>query len=130
VRRAGASCKAIIAITGPQTGDDGLKHSNITCLDGFDGAMTLRDGTWSLDFKEPSVSPTEPPATGAKPTAIDLHCTPPPMFSGNAKDAVVASYVSVHGPYWMVKHVFAGGSTVDRAMQYGLHDASTLNVIA
>ncbi len=64
VRRAGVSCKAIIATTGPHTGDDGLKHSNITCLDGFSGAMTLRDGTWSLDapnVKEPSVSPNEQP---------------------------------------------------------------------
>jgi hypothetical protein len=84
----------------------------------------------ALDVKDPSVSVIEPPATDAKETAIDLHCTPPPTFGGNAKDAVVVSYVSVQGSRLRVKHVFASGLTVDRGVQYGLHDASTPNLIA
>lgn len=135
VQRGGVACSALIAISTPKLGDDGLKHSIVTCLNAGSGvvAMTLRDGTWSVDapnHKEPSVGTTQPPATVSKETAIDLRCTPPPMFSGNAKDKVVVSYVSVQGFNWRVRHVFASGSTVDRAVQYGLHDASTPETIA
>ncbi len=79
---------------------------------------------------ERGISTTARPATAANETAIDLRCTPPPAFSGNAKNAVVASYVSVHGTYWRVRHVFASGSTVDRVTQYELHDVSAPDRIA
>jgi hypothetical protein len=49
VNRAGVDCKALIAISTPKIGDDGLRHSTVTCLNGFSGALTLRGGSWSLD---------------------------------------------------------------------------------
>ena len=42
---------------------DGLKHSTITCLNGFSGAMTLRNDTWSLDAIH---TPAQPIAPGRK----------------------------------------------------------------
>jgi hypothetical protein len=93
-------------------------------------SQPIEESAPAQDVKESSVSVIEPPVTGAKETAIDLRCTPPPMFGGNAKDAVVESYVSVQGSRWMVKHVLASGLSVDRGMQYGLHEASTPNLIA
>ena len=51
LQRVGVACKALIAISTPKIGIDGLEHSTITCLNGFSGAMTLKDGMWSLDSK-------------------------------------------------------------------------------
>lgn len=37
VQRAGVACKALIGISTPKTGGDGLMHSTITCIEGFSG---------------------------------------------------------------------------------------------
>ena len=70
--RAGVDCKALIAISTPKIGDDGLKHSTVTCLNAGSGVMTmtLRDGTWSLDAQH-KWSDTPPARPKARPAPAD-----------------------------------------------------------
>jgi hypothetical protein len=76
--------------------------------------------------KAPSTEPA--PIPNESSPALTLQCTPPSTFSGNERDPVVLSYVSVHGTDWQVRHVRRSGAVLDRATQYGLHDASTPGV--
>jgi hypothetical protein len=41
VQRGGVACSALIAISTPKIGDDGLKHSTVTCLNAGSAVMTM-----------------------------------------------------------------------------------------
>lgn len=61
---------------------------------------------------------------------LELDCVPLPDPSGQGRDPVVKSFVSVSGGVWTVLHHLASGERIDRSDQYSITDISTPKAIA